>query len=1082
MLSSPVIEILGAPAQFAPARVEKLNPGFRLKRAEESHVRKSDPKPDVTFHDIAVPRDGIYDFRMQVRNEIPGSFCLLKLAGEPYRRIVLARGSFSDGSRCIGFLPLKKGKNTIGLVLPEGGEITALDCRPAGTAELPPEVKSFRTGLRPAGRPRLLLTPPRLERIRRNLNDPEMRRALMRVCDRARGRYELKFVPGRVMEFQAALQEKLLAQAFLAQVDHDPELSRKTAQTMFRYFSELSGFPGTEHFRDIGSAIFAAAIVYDWCYQDFSPEERKLMIRSFYRLAARMETMWPPFRIPVTDGPGNEGAVTIAELAFGVACYEEDPEPFRLVACRVERELVPLKAYEYTSPLHPQGSDYGPARLRADIFCAAVLRIACGKEVFDRNIYSVPACFQKLDLPGNDYFKEGDRRDLSRSRDLGWCFLFACDAVRDPALKGYYLGLGLDREVPLLHMLLNDPGLKAVPPGLQTLPWSTYFGPFHGCLLARTGFNSDEAAVYCIGGRRHNGGHAHCDAGSFQIYYRGMLASDIGEYTLPGSCFNRRSIAHNMLRVFDREETSVKSGNDGGSRPVKHSVKSPDDYEWSPEFKYGENRSISIGPDKMRPAYSVMVSDLASAYSGKIGSYLRFFVFLNQHQEGQPASFIVMDLVESSKAEFPKIFQISTLRKPEIKAGFIGLSTVDGGRADVNFYLPLHAKITGYAGKDALRNPLTGYTDPVLSVSGGSVRSVHRIEVTPSVSDRSDTFLAHFGIRSGKADPLKQEYTDLGNAHGIRTGRFMVILPKKAEFFREPVRLTVPSGGLQVLCVYPAPGPWHAGDRNFTVRKGENTLFMDAPAGILEIVPGRQACVPDYRPPEKCTPPEPAQIPRIRRDGKEVHGRVIFEGGGPYLPYESFPELPKLSENTSVVKFHGMKIPVKPALRRIHGELYVSGAFAAGLLHSRLQTDFLTERVHMIRLPKTLPAVPVAESPVSPEDLMSALYQTGKDGWNAPWDKARFSLIFDRAVMLGGVDITYRGGSDPGLPVMIEVSADGVNFHKVFAGTSSSGERVSAFRWKPEKVRVLRYLGSDPVRKKRTIIERIDFPEAKERE
>ena len=38
----------------------------------------------------------------------------------------------------------------------------------------------------------------------------------------------------------------------------------------------------------------AAAYVYDWCYDAFTPQERKEMIAAFYRVSARQETGWPP--------------------------------------------------------------------------------------------------------------------------------------------------------------------------------------------------------------------------------------------------------------------------------------------------------------------------------------------------------------------------------------------------------------------------------------------------------------------------------------------------------------------------------------------------------------------------------------------------------------------------------------------------------------------------------------------------------------------------------------------------------------------------------------------------------------------
>ena len=205
-----------------------------------------------------------------------------------------------------------------------------------------------------------------------------------------------------------------------------------------------------------------------------------------------------------------------------------------------------------------------------------------------------------------------------------------------------------------------------------------------------------------MGGGKHNGNHQHSDAGAFQIWYRGPLATDIGDY---GSTygvgydanFNKRSLAHNMLRVYDPDEKfgNGRFDNDGGARFVYATAvpMTVEAYEKSAEHDYGTPRSVSIGPDKMRPAYSFLAADLTNAYSKKIKHYMRLFVFLNQQSREQPAGFLVCDLVESSNPEFQKFFQVSSYYPPVLRKNFIGLATPGGGCADMSLYLPVETKI-----------------------------------------------------------------------------------------------------------------------------------------------------------------------------------------------------------------------------------------------------------------------------------------------------------------------------------------------------------------------------------------------------
>ena len=123
---------------------------------------------------------------------------------------------------------------------------------------------------------------------------------------------------------------------------------------MHKFMTGVTGFPGSNYFYDIRDVIYAGAIVYDWCYDALTPQQRKEMVEAFYRLAVRLEVSWPPLRQAITIGHGNGGQITIAPLAFAIACFDEDPEPFRIITYRVLEELVPMKAYEYRSPLHPR--------------------------------------------------------------------------------------------------------------------------------------------------------------------------------------------------------------------------------------------------------------------------------------------------------------------------------------------------------------------------------------------------------------------------------------------------------------------------------------------------------------------------------------------------------------------------------------------------------------------------------------------------------------------------------------------------------------------------------------------------------
>ena len=120
-----------------------------------------------------------------------------------------------------------------------------------------------------------------------------------------------------------------------------------------------------------------------------------------------------------------------------------------------------------------------------------------------------------------------------------------------------------------------------------------------------------------------------------------------------------------------------------------------------------------------------------------------------------------------------------------------------------------------------------------------------------------------------------------------------------------------------------------------------------------------------------------------------------------------------------------------------------------------------------------------ADAAVDGGRIWRLLYARPRPGgsWAATWDRSRFTLTFDRPVKLGAMAITYAYGDIRDFPVKLEVSADGKNYHRVFDGMSAHQEKLSVFRWKPEQVRSIRYLGSGTTLKTWTCIEKIDFPE-----
>src|SRR5690606_8331676 len=114
--------------------------------------------------------------------------------------------------------------------------------------------------------------------------------------------------------------------------------------------------------REIGQAIYAGSLVYDWCHDLLSEQERENLYKNLMRLASDMECGWPPFGQSIITGHGAEAQINRDLLTMSIAIYDQDPEPYQYTSYVILENLVPMRNFEYQSPRFDQGVSYGAFR------------------------------------------------------------------------------------------------------------------------------------------------------------------------------------------------------------------------------------------------------------------------------------------------------------------------------------------------------------------------------------------------------------------------------------------------------------------------------------------------------------------------------------------------------------------------------------------------------------------------------------------------------------------------------------------------------------------------------------------------
>lgn len=188
--------------------------------------------------------------------------------------------------------------------------------------------------------------------------------------------------------------------------------------------------------------------------------------------------------------------------------------------------------------------------------------------------------------------------------------------------------------------------------------------------------------------------HDHRDQGSFQIYKKGWLAIDSGQYeeTAHRGNYTVRTVAHNSLLVYCPGESLNKDkvnsvwwgyGNDGGQRWVVSLLKAAETKD-TEHFLGGITKFESVPG-----IYDYTHADITRSYNcvhvtteghkPKVSLVTRSLVFL------RPDEYIVIfDRVVSAKAEYPKRWLLHSVYRPELD----GKETFDG-------VIPYSTKIPG---------------------------------------------------------------------------------------------------------------------------------------------------------------------------------------------------------------------------------------------------------------------------------------------------------------------------------------------------------------------------------------------------
>ncbi|OGV58736.1 MAG: hypothetical protein A2283_03415 [Lentisphaerae bacterium RIFOXYA12_FULL_48_11] len=842
--------------------------GVSLKNNLASNVGSPETKPDLIFT-VKAPQTGRYWIRTHAATDAKGTDAMRKAANKfaslrlmisvdgsrPTKRVVFVPWSKPEScTQALGKFDFNGREQKVRMWLPDGIRLDYMQLATYSPPKVPPAAAEYQPPVvPPKSRPRIWVNEESLPQVRTNLSKGENAPLWAKMKKHADKPFEFTAKSDTEITHNPALEQAAVARAFVYLMTGDKTRGLEAVGLIRKYLSAVEFDNLLDITREIGRAIYSASLVYDWCYNLMTPEDRNDIRKNLMRLADDMEMGWPPFRQMIINGHGNEAQLNRDLLCMAIAIYDEDPLPYRYCSYRILEELVPMRKFEYQSPRHNQGVSYGPYRFNWDMHSAWLFRRMTGKKVFDDNIGNVYKFWLYMRLPNGQLLRDGDGFSDGRYANLGAATLLSYAYTGNPLIKGDFERQGGLSGDPMLILLLNDPDLVAEKK-LDSLPLTIDFGPILGSMVARTGWNLctniSDVVVEMKGGGYHFGNHQHSDAGNFQVYYRGLQVADLGQYHFYGtpydSNFCKRSISHSMMLAVDPDEKFNIPANDGGTRFVRSCPLTPEQAVKNPMFANGSVISASFGPSKQRPFFSYFSVDLKSAYSRKIQDYVRTFCFLNLNSRETPAVLVILDNMTTTRPEFKKYWQINTLKQPEKTADGVILRNSDAGlNGKVNVRMLRPGKderqleiLSGEAANSVFGQ---NFTPPFAAKPEANG---HRVMFSPRTKQANDIFLAVMPITDDKAEEPPVKLDESPTVFTVTIADRIVVLSKTGKLLEKSFQVNVPSDrNYQLLLSGLKPGNWSIRSQdgkiqfNAKVEACKNTAFFVMPGGNYTVQP-----------------------------------------------------------------------------------------------------------------------------------------------------------------------------------------------------------------------------------------------------
>lgn len=643
----------------------------------------------------------------------------------------------------------------------------------------------------------------------------------------------------------------------------------------------------SDNCRAYGYVMYIGGCVYDWCYDLLTTTDKNQIIAGMTNLFAKnMEVGFPPSKQGGVTGHGSEAQVLRDYLVFAMAIADERPDIYEYVVGRIQEVHVPATDYFSASGSHWQGSNYGPYRYFWLLCSEALVRTMSGGSfsLYNDTLGDIATTLLHYERPDGQALRIGDTGVTDMTISYGYNALMAGWLYGDKALIANAYDLtekftqfgtsGLTVTAPMF-LALNQPELMQ---GMSSrLELVRYSGSPLGSIIARSAWDDKDAVmVYMKIGESYSANHEHKDAGTFQIYYKGILAMKSGAYdtyvNAHGAGYYRQTISSNCMLVYNPNLTGV--GNwiySGGQSIHKTNVNSENSTLALWQTKSTISQAKIIGNDYLVTGtgedeeylFSYLAGDLTDAYDAEtVEEYSRYMISVMTNDPENPMVFVVYDRITSVDASYKKTFLLQVPDEPTIDDGantaFVtntrrNASSTYSGKLFVQSLLDdvTYSKIGGegryfwvngqnielYSG-DPDKKGWMPADDAKTEVGWG------RIEITPTEQNKTDRLLTVMYVTDATNAAPQTMASEIDSSQFVGSILFdnAILFPKESGVIAETV--TFDTTGTDALTYYVAgvcEGRWSVSVDGVEICyadvKKDGILRFTAPAGEVTLSP-----------------------------------------------------------------------------------------------------------------------------------------------------------------------------------------------------------------------------------------------------